>query len=220
MIQMRSKNEKIIASFDSFISLLPQQLINSNQKKIDALKQYFAEKRVLRILERENAFPLIIYPDKIKLKALIKEKKALLEHYKKNKSLWELKLFEARSYHLIHSIKKFSSPLYWKHLTKSLTDANYKLDSKKVKLPVHLVSDPKWQPMIKMFLENPDYRKQLVETVENSVVYKDSKKVAKYADSLKEFREKTAEKKVKELDKKINELNISIQALNEMLDLV
>lgn len=212
-----SKNHRIITSIDDFLSITPAKIGKSHQKILNALTEYLKNNRFIRVIEKENDFPELVYPTKSRLNFLIKENKALLENYSRKKLAWQRKLFEAKSYHLIHSIKKFSSPLYWKHLRKQLTDAGYKADAEKIKLPAHLVSDPKWVPMVKTFLENPDYRKQLVETVENSIVYKENKRVAKYADFIKDFREKESEKKLKELQEKIDELNKFINALTELL---
>ena len=81
----------------------------------------------------------------------------------------------ASNYHLTNQVLKLKEPLYWKHIAKMATDSDYRKDAETVKLPAHLVSDKKWQPMVKMFVNDLDYRKQLSETVRTSVVYKKEK---------------------------------------------
>ena len=56
--------------------------------------------------------------------------------------------------------------------------------------------------MVKMFVNDVDYRKQLSETVSTSMVYKKDRKVAKFADDQRDFRMGSAEKQIKELEEK------------------
>ena len=94
-------------------------------------------------------------------------------------------------------------------------DADYRKDAESVKLPVHLVSDKKWKPMVKTFVEDIEYRKQLTETVNTSIIYKKNKRVAQFADELQGFRMTAADKQVKDLDGKLDELEKTEKALRE-----
>jgi len=78
------------------------------------------------------------------------------------------------------------------------------------------VGDDRWKPMVKMFVNDLDYRKQLAETVDKSIVYRKNKKVAQYADELKDFRMGVSDKQIKDLTKKINKLNKIEVALKEL----
>ena len=106
--------------------------------------------------------------------------------------------------------------LFWKHMAKCAVDPDYKNDSQKVKLPVHLVSDNRWKPMVKMFVQDLDYRKQLVQTVDESIVYKKEKRVAQYADLLQKFRMEQSNRKIDELKLKIGALEADISAMQEL----
>ena len=119
-------------------------------------------------------------------------------------------------YHKVHQMKKFTEPLYWKHVAKTITDSDYRKDAEAVKLPAHLVSDKKWKPMVKMFVNDVDYRKQLSETVSTSMVYKKDRKVAKFADDQRDFRMGSAEKQIKELEEKIKQLEETESALKTL----
>ncbi|MBT4596830.1 MAG: hypothetical protein HOC95_02520 [Candidatus Diapherotrites archaeon] len=69
-----------------------------------------------------------------------------------------------------------------------------------------------------MFVTDLDYRKQLTETVKESIVYKKDKRVAKYADELKDFRMNTSGKQMKSLEKKlakINEIEVALKELHK-----
>jgi len=67
--------------------------------------------------------------------------------------------------------------------------------------------------MIKMFVNDLEYRKNLVETVQTSIVYKKDRKVAKYADVLQELRTEISGTKMGELGKKIGQIESDLNAL-------
>src|SRR3990172_1554982 len=54
---------------------------------------------------------------------------------------------------------KWPKLLYRNHLKKSIIDGDYRKDVKSVKMPVNMVSEPKYRPMIEAFLNDFDYRK-------------------------------------------------------------
>lgn len=193
---------------------------NQNKTRKSALKHYFSRGGIIRVeldSQKGKDWPVLVYPTKIRLRALIREKNSLKANYLKKKKDWEKKLREAEFYDITHSLKKFSSPLYWKHLAKIMSDSDYRNDAEKVKLPLHLVSDSRWKPMIRMFIEDEEYRKQLTETVEHSIVYKKHKKVARYASELRDFRKSESSKKIAELQKKIDEIERDLNSYRELM---
>lgn len=200
-----------IEKFDEKFSDVPK-----DEKRRDALIQYFKVGGVIKAYDSENQWPKITYPDYFVLNRKLKELKSKKELYEKNLNSWKKKYSSASKYHTTNQIKKLKEPLYWKHLAKSAIDADYRKDASQVKLPVHLVSDDKWKPMVKMFVNDLDYRKQLSETVKTSIVYKKDKKVAKYADDLKDFRMNTSKKQIDELEKKIEIIKKTENALKEI----
>ncbi|MFH1587772.1 MAG: hypothetical protein ABIA76_00345 [Candidatus Diapherotrites archaeon] len=207
----------IVSSFQVFQDMCGQDdFFNNNSGRMNALKTYFARGGVVSISKKKNGWPKLIYPSVFKIREKKKEADLLKKNFSEKKSKWEKKLNDAKNYHLTNNVKKLANPLYWKHKVKYHSDADYRADVNTVKLPVHLVSDPKWTPMVKTFLNDIEYRKQLVETVENSVVYKDDKRVGKNADKIQDFRSEVSEKEIFELDKKIIQLNELLNSLDEI----
>jgi hypothetical protein len=78
------------------------------------------------------------------------------------------------------------------------------------------VGDPRWKPMVKMFVNDIEYRKQLTETVTTSIVYKKDKKVARYADELKDFRMGASNRQMDDLQKKLDHISATEKALKEI----
>lgn len=202
--------KNIISSYAAFSQAFT---VPENDERTSALKRYFARGGVISAVKSSGPWPKLLYPSPMRIESQIKEMDELLQHFLAKEKEWKKKLANAKSYHSRHQILKFSEPLYWKHIAKTVADPDYREDAGKVSLPVHLSADPKWKPMINMFVNNTEYRKNLVETVETSIVYKKDKKVAKYADVLQNLRSEISATKLEEIDKKTTLLKSEINAL-------
>lgn len=205
----------VIASVKDFNKAFPKAPKDAPRR--DALARYFIIHGVVKAQDSDKDWPILTYPNEAVLHSKIKEireKHKMFEHKLKE---WKKSHWNASMYHQFNQVKKLAEPIYWKHLAKSATDKDYREDAKSVKLPAHLVADKKWQSMVKMFVNDVEYRKQLAETVNTSIAYKKNKRVAKFADDLQEFRKTAASKQVNDLEKKIVELDATESALKEML---
>ena len=208
----------IIGNYTEFEKILGADFSPKNDvERFDAVKHYFAMGGVISLAPNANDWPTIRYPNKRQLQRKLDSLIEIKGKHDASLKEWRDTLKEAQRYHAVHNMKKLKEPLYWKHVFKSMTDNDYRLDTEKVKLPVHLVSDPKWRPLVKTFLSDFDYRKQLTETVETSIVYKDNPRVAQYADVLQQFRMDQSSRKITELEKKLGNLQQTENSLNVLL---
>lgn len=206
---------KVISSIKQFNEDFPK--LNENQEKRIALERYFFVHGVVKVIPLEkNDWPKLIYPNTAVLESKLKESKEKKKIYSNKLNEWKKKHLSASMYHQVNQMKKFTEPIYWKHVAKKMTDADYRKDAESVKLPAHLVADKKWKPMVKMFVNDVEYRKQLSETVTTSMVYKKNRKVAKFADDQRDFRLDAADKQIKELEEKIKELDETESALKTL----
>ncbi len=209
----------VISSFEKFLSLYPQ-LRDSGEKseRSEALKKYFAHGGIISVSgEASNGWPRLIYPSPLRISQQIDELSRAKGLFSKKKGDWKNEHFHASIYNTVNNVKKLKDALYWKHLIKFAVNPDYRADASKVRLPVHLVPDKRWRPMVCMFVNDLDYRKQLTETFESSIVYKKDKKLAKYADQLQEFRKGLSENKMGSLQKKIEGLESRIKCFQEIL---
>jgi hypothetical protein len=204
----------VIASIKDFEKTFPDAPKDGDRRK--ALEKYFAVNGVIKAIAGEKEWPKISYPNNEVLESKLREIEEKKKIYSKKLSQWKSKHFSASMYHQVNQVKKLGEPLYWKHMAKVISDPDYRKDAESVKLPAHLVADRKWQPMVKMFVNDLEYRKQLTETVSTSIVYKNNKKVAQFADDLQGFRMGAAGKQVEELEERITELEETKKALKEM----
>ena len=208
-----NKPIKVFSNIESFNNSFPNTPKEGSRRK--ALENYFSAKGIVKLVESPKEWPQLSYPAKLALDRKLEELNERKKLYEGMLTQWKKTYKSAANYHQNNQIKKLKEPLYWKHLTKMASDKDYREDLEKVKMPVHLVSDSKWKPMIKMFVNDVEYRKQLVETVQTSIAYKNDKRVARYADELKEFRMGASEKKIEELEKKLLDLKIFEETLKE-----
>ena len=216
--ESRIKNimQKIIGNIKELMAVIPKNTVDENKGKIETLKEYIRQGGIIRIIISKDSFPVIIYPTKIRLGSMIKEKEQIVNEIQKKRNEWNARLNKAKNYHIVNSLKKFSNKTYWKHLAKAITDSGYRSDVKAVKLPLHLVSDERWEPMVRTFVEDDEYRRQMVETVENSLVYKKNKKLGGHAEKINESRGQEAQKNLDEVDKKLNALKNELNVMREM----
>ena len=209
----------LVSSENAFREKFP--LLFSAQEKgprLNALRRYFAKRGVISVESGEDGkWPELVYPDPMRLNQLVSDATALKKNLEGKHSDWKKEYSKAKNYALVNSVKKFSHPLYWKHIRKRITDNDYRRDSKKVSLPVHLVSDPKWEPMIRMFVSDTDYRKQLAQTVEESPVYSKDKRLARNSENVQELRLELSGGKLGELNEKIQNLERDISMYSEVL---
>jgi hypothetical protein len=207
----------LVSSFAQLQKMLPPGVSpESEPARASALKHYLSKGGVLRIAPEESGWPKLLYPTKIHLRKKIDETRALRSQYYKRLESWQQKFDGAKNYHSLHNLKKLKEPLFWRHVAKCAVDPGYKSDAARVKLPVHLVADSRWKPMVKTFISDQDYRKQLVQTVDESIVYKNDKRVAQYADQLQGFRMEQSNRKIEELAKKLEALDADITAMQEL----
>ncbi|MDD5147863.1 MAG: hypothetical protein PHH08_00180 [Candidatus ainarchaeum sp.] len=209
--------EGIISSFDKFAAKLPKDFdLEKHASRASALKHYFSKGGVVSIALSEKDWPRLLYPTKDSLRQKISECAEKRKKYESSLGDWKKHFVQAQLYHVVNNVKKLKEPLYWKHVAKVVTDSDYRKDAESVRLPAHLVSDKRWKPMVQMFVNDLDYRKQLTETVETSIVYRD-KTVAKYADDTREFRMSQSGKQIDDLEKKIAAIDADISALQELI---
>ena len=205
---------RIISSFENFKKAFPKiEGIEGSAERIEALKNYFKSGGVVSLGRADKDWPKLLYPSSRRIEQQLKEVQGLKAIFSKKHRDWKTNEASAKMYFLKHEVLKLSEPIYWKHLGKILFDRDYKEDAKAVKLPANLVSDKRWKPMIKTFVNDTEYRKKLVETVQHSMVYEKNKEVAAYAKELQEFRHGISTKKIDQIQEKINSLENEIKTL-------
>lgn len=206
----------ILSSYPAFVDTYKDQPFLSDQKRTDALKRYFERGGVVKVTPNGSSWPKVIYPSSDRLNQQLRDVQQLKNQLVQKKQSWSNSHTAAKRHEITLQIKKVTDPLYWRHQVKKLTDADYRNDVEKTKIPMRLVSDTRYRPMVEMFINNIDYRKQLTETVETSVVYRHSK-IAQYAETRAGFREEVSKNQVDDLTEKLKEVELDLIMYQELL---
>ena len=142
----------IISSFDKFVEANPSLNLELAPQRALALKDYFSFGGFVSIIPFDSgAWPKLIYPSKHRILYQLTELDENKKLFESKLGDWKQKNSEAKNYKTMIAIKKFSEPVYWKHVIKKMTDKEYSSSVDRVKLPVDLVSDKKYKPMIETF---------------------------------------------------------------------
>ncbi|MEW6295500.1 MAG: hypothetical protein AB1467_04375 [Candidatus Diapherotrites archaeon] len=206
----------IISSFNQFRTAAGKIDLSSNNERVEALNRYFEQGGFVSILPNSSGWPKLTYPSKHRIKEMLQQLNEKKDLFSRKHGDWQQKHFQAKTYKMFTKLKKFADRTYWDHTIKSIKDKSYRNEAQKVKLPTHLVADPKFKPMIKMFVNDPEYRRQLIETIEHSIVYRDRKELGRYANFLQEFRKNISEDKMKEIKEKLKEIDSDIKMYNAL----
>lgn len=209
---------EILSSFDAFREAFSNQpFARGESARHAALKRYFDKGGVVKLSPNGSNWPKVLYPALDRLKMQLDEANRVKNDLEKKRSSWDKTRLSAKHHDFSLHMKKMVDPLFWQHQVKQLTDKDYRNDAQRVALPTRLVSDKRYRPMMEMFVNNIDYRKQLAETVETSIVYKNSK-IAKYAQERMGLRQEVSENQIEDLGSKIKEVEEDIMMLKEMVN--
>jgi hypothetical protein len=157
--------------------------LEGNPRRKKALAAYFSKRGVvqLEVDEKKKGWPSLVYPTPDKLKAQVGEWEGKHKDHAAKKWQWQVTHLQASSNETVAHAKKVVDPLYWKHIFHSVTDSEYRADAQQMNFHPSILTDEKYRPMMQAFVDNPDYRKQLSETVKTSPVYQNHKGLANQA---------------------------------------
>ena len=213
---------EVVSSFEHFCSLFPKLVAKeNNSSKLINIKNYFSNKGIISIKKPFpiNSWPEVVYPDAMRLQKQIDLLHLKIDSLSEKKLGWRKHVNETNLNELKVFFGKYVDKTYWKHFAKILSDKDYKQDSESVKLPVNLIGNPKVKPMIEKFVNDAQYRRQLTETVSNSIVYKD-KQIGSHHAKTKDFRLSIGRGQLIEISAQIKEIQKEIDALEGIQKLV
>ncbi len=193
--------------------------LSTNPRRTKALEHYFSKRGIVQLdmNVKSGKWPTLSYPHAEKLQLQIEDLAEKHRGHTSKKWQWQLTHLKASSKDVMAHAQKVTDPLYWKHLAKSATDGQYRDDARAIDLHASLISDKKYRPMIEAFVQNPEYRKQLTETVKTSIVYKDHKGLAKHAGDRRQLQMDVSRSLVAKTHEQVVDSQEQLFALKELL---
>lgn len=196
------KNTKTINNYDDFIKEFEINKNTEDKKHLDL----FFKKRFLVIEDNK-----IRYPTTKDITEKIRELEENKEKIIKLKNFWKKELFIAKNYDQKIKYTKFIKKKFWKHKLKQMTNKEYNLDVKNARLTDNTLLDPRYERLFDTFLTDYDYRKKLVDTVNKSLIYKDTD-IGEHSKKKQKLKTDNAKNMYDSLNAKIKNINTELLA--------
>ncbi len=203
----------ILGRFSEYLNL---KLGSSNSKDIEeAIEIYLNQGGILKIDREGSGKPDLIYPGKKRIKKQINQAKKKEEYLREELTKLRRKKRE-KDRDKLNPVKKSLNPLYWRHLYKKRTDDDYKEAYKEIQPPMEKVNDSEWKDMLKMFVNEPEYRERLLEA-SNSQIAEGRGTIQEQVMEREQFSKDLVDKRMKKLRKKLNKYRKKRKALKKLL---
>ena len=196
------KNTKTINNYEDFTKEFNIDKSTEDKKHLDL----FFKKRFLVIEDNK-----IRYPTTKDITEKIRELEENKEKIIKLKNFWKKELFIAKNYDQKIKYTKFIKKKFWKHKLKQMTNKEYNLDVKNARLTDNTLLDPRYERLFDTFLTDYDYRKKLVDTVNKSLIYKDTD-IGEHSKKKQKLKTDNAKNMYDSLNAKIKNINTELLA--------
>lgn len=206
--------EKIVLHFKG------ATFLDNNPRRKKALEHYFARRGVvqLEMNPKQSGWPALVYPTPEKLRMQVDEWENKHKDHAAKKWKWQMTHLQASSNEAVAHAKKVADPLYWKHVFQSLTNTDYRTDASLMNFHPTILTDEKYRPMMEAFVNNPDYRKQLSETVKTSPVYQNHKGLANQAKEKQKLKMDVSKSLIEKTSGQVKESQEQLFMLKELLN--
>ncbi len=196
------KQSKTINNYDSFVQEYNIEKNINDKKCLDV----FFKKRFLILENSRIRYPTIRDINQ-KILELDENKQKLI----KLKNFWKKELFLAKTYDQKIKYTKFIKKKFWQHKLKQITNKEYSDDVKNARLTDNTLLDPRYERLFDTFLTDYDYRKKLVDTVNKSLIYKESD-IGDHSKKKQKLKADNAKNMLDSISEKINQINLEIEA--------
>ncbi len=202
----------ILGRFSEYLDLN----FGGDSKKIeDAIETYLDHGGVLKLERNGEGTPDLIYPGKKRIKKQLKEVKRK-EKYLKEELLKLRRKKREKDRDNLDPLKKSLSPIYWKHLYKKRTDDDYKEAYEEIDPPMSKVNDSEWKSMLKMFVNESEYRERLLEAARSEIA-EGRGTIEEQLKEREQFSKDLVDKRMKKLQNKLNKYKEKKKALKSLL---
>jgi hypothetical protein len=139
----------------------------------------------------------LIFPDKNRIISQLEETAMRKDNLTAQLRFWQ-RQYRPLAGNVLEYAYTATDPLFWEHMFKMSTERKYKDSFKKVDLPIKYMREEKYRKVIKAFVRDEQYRKNLV-SAKTSIVGKSGDSIKSAAEKGKEFKRKIIEEKIKKI---------------------
>ncbi len=195
----------LVTSWDALVERFPFLRENADRPEVAALRDYVQSGGILKIAEGDKL--RIVYPTK----EIVDQRVAQLR---------KQRTYYAKELSRLHSIDRELAPvrlafdpLYIRHSMKMLADRKYRDAFNKLGFTWKHFLDKRTRKIIEQFMDNLDYRKRVLDALDNSPIYK-SRAFGSISESAQSTRKDVVNKRMELLRKKIADLDAQITRLS------
>jgi len=118
---------------------------------------------------------------------------------------------------MLEEAMRITDPLFWEHMIKFTTEADYRQSFEKVDLPMKYLNDEKYRKIIRTFVRDESYRKRLVKA-KTGLLGLSGDTITESAEKKRDFKRKIVGDKVERLKKERTQLADRIKMLEVLLE--
>lgn len=179
-----------------------------------ALKTYMKQGGIIKV-DRSGKRPRLVYPGEDRIKKQLEDTKRKEEYMRKQLNSLRRKQREVAS-KAIGSVKKVLNPVYWQHQYKKRRDDDYRSVYEEIDPPMEKLDDPKYKPMLEMFVKEPEYRERLLEAA-RSEIGRGRDTIRQQVIKREGFTKDVIDKRIKKIEKKIEKYKNKRRSLKVLL---
>ncbi len=196
----------LVSSWDALVEKYPFLRESADRPEVDALREYVQSGGILRIEDAGDRFR-VVYPTKEVIDRRISELRRQRTYFAK-----ELSRFQRIDRELA-PVRLAFDPLYMRHSMKMLADSRYREAFKRLGFTWKHFLDKRTRKIIEEFMNNEDYRKRVLQALEESPIYA-SRSFGAISESVRATRKDLVNRRKDLLEKKIRELDAQITRLS------
>lgn len=179
-----------------------------------AIKTYMENGGIIKV-DKSGKKPVLVYPGKARIKKQLEDTKRKEEYLRKQLNSLRRKQREVAS-KAIGSVKKVLNPVYWQHQYKKRRDDDYKSVYEEIDPPMEKLDDPKYKPMLEMFVKEPEYRERLLEAA-RSEIGRGRDTIRQQVIKREGFTKEVVGNRIRKIEKKIEKYKDKRKALKVLL---
>ena len=178
----------------------------------EACRLYHESGGILKI-EKDR----LLFPDAERLVSQLSEAMARKDDLTAQLRFWQRQHRTIAPGNMLEEAMRVTDPLFWEHMIKFTTEADYRRSFEKVDLPMKYLNDEKYRKIIRTFIRDESYRKRLVKA-KTGVLSQSGDTIKESAEKNRDFKRKIIGGKVEKLKKERTELADKIRVLEVLLE--
>ncbi len=194
----------LVSSWDDLVKRFPDLEESADRPEVDAIRQYLKSGGIIKVADSDRL--RIVYPTK----KMIDERIAAL---RRQRTYYVKEINKLRSLERdLTPVRLAFDPLYLKHQLKMLADRSYREAFQRLGFGWEQFLDPKTRKIVKQFMEDPDYRARVLQTLDESPVYK-SRRFGSVSEAARNTRREVLNRKIETFQRKVDDLERQITML-------